>query len=500
MTRSATAARQSHSAGLWVVLLGAAGLPRIWIAFTFPNPDGDAYAYLETIERMHVGLVTGTFSVKTLFSFWLPLYQFVCALISAPVNHPVYVSKLVSAACGTGVCVLVFLITLRLTGSRMTSLTAALLVATNPLHVLYSAFTLTEIPHALAVMGVLYAALSGRWTAATVCAGVAGFMRVESWMLLALLPMVERLAGRRMSIKRSGLLLVAPLLWLTICWTATGDLLAYFHERSRYVNAIVAAYPHLQTMSPARLWQNGYSLIHSANPVVMLGCLVGVGLLIGQSVVAGRRDHIDSRFAVASVALFFFAYLGFLVVAFLSGNQPDIWDRYGLIFLTLGAPLAAWTYLQIKRDRPRLAAGLAAAVFVVCMIEARAQVRDAGEIARRTSPQLIIANKLQDLYLLNPRLRVVCDDPVIARLSEIAPEQISPSSGLSAQPDRIMADLGEREIDYIVYQRDDAVSPLSMFSELKEGATSEYFELVAPFFKTDWHGCVYLYRVRKSAR
>ena len=63
------------------------------------------------------------------------------------------------------------------------------------------------------------------------------------------------------------MLLVAPLLWLYICWAATGDCLAYFHERSRYIKDIVAAYPHLQTLSGARLWQNAYSLIHSANPV-----------------------------------------------------------------------------------------------------------------------------------------------------------------------------------------------------------------------------------------
>jgi hypothetical protein len=496
--KEAKTVRQSQPAWLWAILLGASGLPRILFAFLLPNPDGDAYSYLETIERMRAGLVAGSFSAKTLYSFWLPMYQFICALISAWVNHPVYVSKLVSAVCGTGVCVLVFLITLRLTANRIVSLVAALLVAVNPLHILYSAFSLTEVPHAVIVMSSLYAAITRRWTAATVCAAIAGFMRVESWMLIALLPALELLAGRRVSIRLGGLLLLAPLLWLAICGAATGDFLAYFHERSRYVNDIVAAYPHLQAMSLTRLWQNAYSLIHSANPGVLLGCFVGSGLIIRRRLVAGLRNDIENRLAVVAVAVFFFAYLSFFVVAFLTGNQPDIWDRYGLIFFTSGLPLAAWTYLQIIRARPRFTVALAAAMLVVCITETRSQIKDAGEIVRRTSPQLIIANKLQDLYLTDADIRVLCDDRVVAALSEIPPERISNSASLPAEPQLILADLDKRGIDYIVYRKDDERSPMNIFPELKDGIQDEHFELVAPAFATDWHGSVYLYRLHRA--
>src|SRR5256885_13989223 len=149
-------------------------------------------------------------------------------------------------------------------------------------------------------------------------------MRVESWMLIALLPALERLAGRRVSIRLCGLLLLAPLLWLAICWAATGDFLAYFHERSRYVNDIVAAYPHLQTMSLTRLWQNAYSLVHSANPVVMIGCFVGSGLLIRRRLVAGLPKHSENRLAVVAVGvLFFFLFIFFLPACFYR-LHPDI--------------------------------------------------------------------------------------------------------------------------------------------------------------------------------
>lgn len=480
-------------------MLLAAGLPRIWVAFKIPNPDGDAYAYLETIERMRASLVAGTFSAKTLFNFWLPMYQFVCALISAPVNHPVYVSKLVSAACGTGVCGLVYLIALRLTENRYVSLVAALLVTLSPLHVLYSAFSLTEVPHALFVLGSLYAMIRGRWTAAAVCAGIAGFMRVESWMLIALLPAFELLARRRVSILRCGLLLVAPLVWLAICWAATGDWLAYFHERGRYVNDIVAAYPHLQTLSSARLWQNAYSLIHSASPVVLFGSLVGTAVLIKQQSLAGWRGLSEERLAVAAATVFFFAYLGFLIAAFLTGNQPDIWDRYGLIFFSLGLGLAAWAYVQLTRRKPRLAAALAALIFLVWVSETYSQMKDAREIIRRTSPQLIVAGKLYDAYMADRDIRVLCDDVVVMNLSEIPPERFITSADLPAEPERMLADLNQRGVDYIVYQEGDERSPIRGLSELKNGAQDDRFGLVAPAFTTDWHGTVYLYKIRKEA-
>jgi hypothetical protein len=156
--------------------------------------------------------------------------------------------------------------------------------------------------------------------------------------------------------------------------------------------------------------------------------------------------------------------------------------------------------LQITRGKPRLGVALAAVAFIVCITEVRSQMKDAGEIVRRTSPQLIIANKLQDLYLSDANIRILCDDPVVAALSEIPPERISNSSNLPAEPQLILADLDKREIDYIVYRKDDQGSPVSRFAELQSGIRDEHFELVAPAFATDWHGSVFLYRLLKPGQ
>jgi len=122
---------------LWycVILVVFAGVPRILSAILLPIPDGDAFVYLETIHAWRASLIAGTFSIATLRDFWLPMYQLLCALISTVINYPIYVSRIVPALSGIGICVLVFLISLKLTTHRLASLAAAMLVALNPLHI-----------------------------------------------------------------------------------------------------------------------------------------------------------------------------------------------------------------------------------------------------------------------------------------------------------------------------------------------------------------------------
>src|SRR6267378_3180970 len=90
------------------VLYSLAALPRVIGALWLPNAFGDAYAYTEQVYYMRRALLGGTFTTANLFGFWLPLYQFVCAIVSAFVGSPFYVPKLVSAASGAGVCLMVF--------------------------------------------------------------------------------------------------------------------------------------------------------------------------------------------------------------------------------------------------------------------------------------------------------------------------------------------------------------------------------------------------------
>jgi hypothetical protein len=192
-----------------------------------PNEEGDPYAYVQAIDMMRASIVGGNFTLSELFGFWLPLYQFICALVTVVVGHPLYVAKVVSALCGTGVCLLVFELSEQLTASRMLSLFAFVLIALNPIHVMYSAFSMST-PHALLVIGSLYFAIKNRWVLAA------------GWWRLAVLcgPSHGCLSCRRAAVRvasssfgNSFLLRCLPFDLIYISWSATGNALDFNEKR-----------------------------------------------------------------------------------------------------------------------------------------------------------------------------------------------------------------------------------------------------------------------------
>src|SRR5215471_18581428 len=183
-----TALFNGRSILLWAGLALVSGVPRILGAFLLPNAFGDAFSYLRYIELMRSKMADGAFAIKDLHGFWFPMYQFVCAGASLLFGHTFYVAKIVSALCGMGACLLVYQISMRLTNHRPISLLAFALTALNPLHILYSSSSLTDVPHGFLVMASLYFVLEQRWKAAAILAAAAGFMRIESWMLIIILP------------------------------------------------------------------------------------------------------------------------------------------------------------------------------------------------------------------------------------------------------------------------------------------------------------------------
>ena len=145
-------------------------------------------------------IASGTLVLTDMYGFWLPLYQLICALFIAVVGHPYYVSKLVSAVFGIGICLLVYEITLRLTAHHKAALCAFALIALNPLHIFNSASSMTDIPSAFFVTASLYFALKKRWVLGAVFAALAGMTRVDNWMLIVLLPVLLLFEERRVSI------------------------------------------------------------------------------------------------------------------------------------------------------------------------------------------------------------------------------------------------------------------------------------------------------------
>src|SRR5262245_13385341 len=358
-TPEAQAVKSAHARSIliWTGLILVSGVPRILGAFLLPNAFGDAYSYLEIIEAMRSKMAAGTFEVKDLHGFWFPMYQFTCAFFSFLFGHTFYVAKLVSALCGVGVCALVYQISMLLTDHRPLSWLAFGLVALNPLHVLYSSSSLTDIPHSFLVMASLYFALGKRWKTAAVFAAAAGFMRIESWMLIALLPALQFLFQRRVSLAACAIMIISPLFWFYICWKATGDVLAYCEARSRYIAEYTAANPAVTTFSSQRLLLDRYRLLVSTNFAVLCSCLAAAWMIV-RRMIAGSWE----KFGLASLEysgviatdVFFLANLGFLLLAYFTGSQPDIWSRYGLLFFALGLLVTAWTFLTVNGRLSRI--------------------------------------------------------------------------------------------------------------------------------------------------
>src|SRR5437868_6284875 len=197
----------------WLALLIVACAPRMFGAFFLPNAFGDAYVYIRNIGTLSAKISTGSLRLTDLFGFWLPLYQFISALLNLLVKNGFYSGKIVSALFGAGTCIFVYAITFRLTADRRASLAMFLLIALNPLHIFYSASAMTDVPHAFFVLAALYFVLTGNWIVAATFGALAGLTRVESWMLIALIPLIQLIKERRVSVVALLILIVPPLFW-----------------------------------------------------------------------------------------------------------------------------------------------------------------------------------------------------------------------------------------------------------------------------------------------
>jgi hypothetical protein len=481
----ASALSGGRSIPLWAGLILVSGVPRILGAFLLPNAFGDAYSYLEAIEAMRSKMADGTFAITDLLGFWLPMYQFICATVSLFFGHTFYVAKLVSALCGTGACLLVYQISLRLTNHRPLSLLAFALVSLNPLHILYSSTSMTDIPHSFLVTASLYFALEKRWKTAAVFAAAAGFMRIESWMLIALLPALQFLFQRRVSLGALCIMIVSPLFWFYICWKATGSAMVYFEARNRYLAEYVAANPAVTTFSSQRLILDWKRLIVSTNLAVLCSCLAAALMIVKMTIrrkidwSMGRQKFQAASLDFAGVTatdIFFFSNLGFLVLAYFTGSQPDIWSRYGLTFFVLGLPVTAWTFLAITERRSKII--LAAAILAVFAYHTKDQVREVVSCVSEESAKTVVAAYLKEVHKNDPGLRIYCDEGNTRALTGLRYDRFLTAYNLPADPGALLKRFDEAGVKYVVCTNWETTTLTRFFPELREGKGGDVFQQV----------------------
>jgi hypothetical protein len=402
---------------LWLIALGS----RVAAALLLPNPEQDAYAYVETIARMSDDLSVHGFRLNILFNFWLPLYQLIAAVVTMAVGNPLLVGKLLSAICGAASCVLVFAVTRQLIGSVRLAWAGFGLLALNPLHLFYSGASMTDVPHACFVLASLFAALRSRWVLSALCIAVAAGLRIDAWSFILVLPAIQFAQERRVSRRGLAILLATPLSWLAICYAATGDPFRFFRERARYVADYLQFIPSRKSLAPEDSWRDLLYFAVGGNTVVLLFSLIVGGWLLWRAFrsVEGKLPR------PTIVAVYFFTLLGFLLLAYITKAQPVIWARYGLIFFALGIPLFVWS-LQIARQE---ASGWFSSVFIVsvlalCLAETRRQMPMIRQALEYHDAQKAVAVAARGLVLdAGAEATSFCDDAGVRVLSRLPPER-----------------------------------------------------------------------------
>jgi Dolichyl-phosphate-mannose-protein mannosyltransferase len=550
-----------------LILFIAALVPRLAGALWLPNAFGDAYAYTEQIYYLRRGLLTGSFSVSNLFGFWLPLYQLICAGISAVVGSPFYIPKLVSAICGGGVCVLVYLLTWLVTSKKRLSLTCAMLVALNPYHILYSSSAMTDVPHAFFILLSAYCCIKNRWLLASICAIAAGLMRIESWILIPIIPLTQflkesrisnqdrpRLGWQRLVSKRFltsimlGLFLaVGPLSWLYISWKATGSLEKYFEIRNNYIVETLATTPWLTSFSPARVGLDLLRLVYTTNPLVMYGAIVLLVVVLKQKSARAGRASLIARMllpltnllatADGLVLTFFSSHLAFLLLAYFTNNQPEIWPRYGLIFFTLGLPLLASRWLTVStrtarvsltgtarvsptgttRVSPTVTArvsrahereartspGSLALIYVPALVFALqfcVQLVDVTRLTVKNDPHVIAAEFLEDQRNADGSIKVYCEDGAIRVLSGIPLEEFKDQYNSPADDEKFLESLKDNQVRFLVYKDLPGSRLKEMISRIRAGTGSNGITLeeIVPRSRRNVKDTVIVYRVHEN--
>ena len=461
---------------LWPVLVLLSAIPRIPGAFFLPNAFGDAYVYIQEIGTLSTKLSTGAFRLTDLFGFWLPLYQFLSAIVNLPFKNGFYSGKLVAALFGVGSCLFVYAISFRLTANRTVAICTFLLIALNPLHIFYSASAMTDVPHAFFVLAALYFVLSGNWIVAATFGALAGFTRVESWMLIALIPLIQLIKERRVSVVALLILIVPPVFWFCISWLATGNWLACFVQRQEYHDWLLRMNPSVAQFSARQILKDAATLLVSSDVAVLIACFVALWFVVKRLRQMVTRSNVsDEAISILAPVLFFFAFFGLLIIAYLIHQQPIIFPRYGLILFSLGLPILAWTFLKVSKDKPRLARRLPISIIAICVLDASIQFAGAVGTLNQYHAQRVVADYLRDRFDPTSNARIFCDDGTVRVLSGIPEERFVTSANAPKEREAFLNFLNQNNVEYLIVVETERSTPFELFP------WSEYNDAIGDF-------------------
>ena len=487
----------------WTVLFFLAFSTRLMAAFILPNAEQDGYSYAEIITRWSSDLSTGHFRLTDLFGFWLPLFQLATAVPNIWIGNSLLAGKIVSALCGAVSCLLVFAITKRLTRSVFLAWLGFAFLVSSPLHILYSAACMTDVPEGCLILASLWFVTQRRWVLAAIFGALAEGVRVEPWVLVIVLPLLQLAYERRISMLSLAILLFPPLVWLGLGQLATGDPLAFLAKRARYQASYMDFYLTRHGFTFADVRQDiEYFLLGANRGVVLAGIAAGV-LSISQAV----RRHRLPPLAVTAILGYAVALCGFIFFAYLTKRQPVLFPRYGLIFFSLGLPLLLWLFQYSFRPSmlswiPKL---LSVVAMAICLWEATRQLPIISKVFADYRAHQQIAQTLAAAFQQSPNFDQRCfsDDAAVRVLSRLPADRFlrSETTVPSAKRDASSFEfyLHQEHVRFLVYMNIEDSLPAKFYPELRHNAQADtgIFQFVA-FAPSPFAADVGLFRLRDN--
>ncbi len=460
---------KSRGWAIWLALWTIALAIRLWGAFYLPNAEQDGYSDAVTIARLSASLASGHFHITDLYGFWLPLFQFVAAVFNLWLRDPLLAGKIVSSLSGAASCVLIFAIADRLTHRLALSGAVFALVLLNPLHVLYSASCMTDVPFGCLTLASLWFLLRDRWLAAALCTALAGGVRIEAWALIPLLPLLQWIRQRRVSPLACVILVFPPLAWLFVSRMARGNWFAFFLERAIYHAHYLDFHPSRRGFTLADVSGDFEYLLLGANKIVVLASLVAAGC-IALDFLRRRRTSWEC-FATVS---YLFSITGLLLLAYVTKRQPVWLPRYGLFALVLGLPLLAWTTQRfMEKAKPAWLGWVGAgAVSLACVAATRPQLPIIPNVISDFHAHSKVANALvADLERRDDHeSRCFSDDIAVHVLSRLPIDRFlrSPNAPRAAWDDVAIFEryLREQRVGYVVFMPTEDSLPVQHYPEL----------------------------------
>lgn len=486
-------------AGWWIVVWTLALATRIAASFFLPNAELDGYSYAVIIADYTAKMQAGHFHFADLYGFWLPLFQVVSTLVNLLLHDPLLSAKLVSGFCGALSCVLVFYLTEELTGDwRFASLCFGLILV-SPLHLLYSAAAMTDVPFGCLLLACTWCVLRERWLGAAIFLALSGMVRLESWALIPILPVLE-IWRRRKFPWATCLIVVFPVIfWLSVAWLAKGDAFAYFADRVVY-------HAHYMDFHATRHWfafadieEDVRHFVMGTNHIVLLVAFVAAPILTWR--LARRGDAAWWKPFVLEVLLC--GLLGLFVLGYVTKRQPVILPRYGLSFFALGLPLLGWSLQRMWRpikSNGVAGAGTVGVAGLALFLAMQKQLPTVAKVRDDFRAQSTIARALV-AEMRETNANCFADNPATMALSRLPSDRFRSSKSVpdSASKDRqsFVAWLRSENVSHLVFLRTEASVPVDVLPELGQskdtgGPKFEFVTMETSAFCPS----IWLYRVK----